>query len=138
MATGERRPADDRSGVQMIGEITATVTPDSDEIPLFRDVLADGSVVGAFLRDRGVQLVNDATDEQGRAVVDQAIRVHGEMHSTVNANTIRNLLPAVRPALIGARFLALAKAGKLEKIGYVRASHAAGPGRMIADWAWRG
>jgi hypothetical protein len=89
-------------------------------------------------RDRGVQVVEQASDDQDRAVVDQAIRELGGMHGTVSANDIRGLLPNVRSALIGARFLSLAKAGKLLKTGYIPATHAAGHGRMVALWRWVG
>jgi hypothetical protein len=67
-------------------------------------------------RDRGVQVVEQASDDQD----------------------IRGLLPNVRSALIGARFLSLAKAGKLLKTGYIPATHAAGHGRMVALWRWVG
>jgi hypothetical protein len=89
-------------------------------------------------RDRGIEVVEQASDDQDRAVVDQAIREFGRMQATVSANDIRPLLPNVRPSLIGARFLALARQGKLKKAGYVPAAHAAGHGRMVAEWRWVG
>jgi hypothetical protein len=104
---------------------------------------SDDSVLFAVVSTRNAygsstSYVEQASDDQDRAVVDQAIRELGGMHGTVSANDIRGLLPNVRSALIGARFLSLAKAGKLLKTGYIPATHAAGHGRMVALWRWVG
>ncbi len=98
--------------------------------------LARGLDTALERRYAGAKLVEDATDAQGIAVVDQAIRVHGEMYGEVNANHVRHLIPKERVNLLPARFAALAKQGHLINAGYVRASHAEGRGRMIANWRW--
>lgn len=85
-------------------------------------------------RDRGLAVVDAATDEQGRAVVDQAIRVCRESRRPFSVNDFRDLLPVERANLLGARILAAAKRGEIVRVGYEPATHAAGRGRPVAVW----
>lgn len=85
-------------------------------------------------RDRGVAVVETASDEQGRAVVDQAIRIHAQSRRPFSVNDFRDLVPAERPNLLGARILAAAKRGEIVRVGYEPATHAAGRGRPVAVW----
>lgn len=85
-------------------------------------------------RDRGVAIVEAASDDQGRAVLDQAIRLHAQSGRPFSANDFRDLLPAERANLLGARILAAAKRGEIVRVGYEPATHAAGHGRPVAVW----
>lgn len=92
------------------------------------------SVSPTVARDRGVAVVEAASDDQGRAVVDQAIRVHAQSGRPFSVNDFRDLLPAERANLLGARVLAAAKRREIVRVGYEPATHAAGHGRPIALW----
>lgn len=95
-------------------------------------------VASLAARDAGIAIVEAASDDQDRAVIDQAIRVIGEQRGHVSANDVRDLLPGVRPSLIGSRFLAASKRGELTEDGTVRATHAAGHARRLVRWRWVG
>ncbi|PRX90682.1 hypothetical protein [Allonocardiopsis opalescens] len=71
-------------------------------------------------RDAGIALAEDAdTDGWDSAVIDQAIRERVERGEPFSANDIRDRLPDVRSALMGARFMAARKRGLIVRIGYV-------------------
>src|SRR4051812_33270515 len=89
-------------------------------------------------RDTAVEAVEESADDQDRQVIDQAIRVLGRQRGHVSANDLREVLPQVRPALIGSRFLAAAKRGDLTEDGTIHANHLAGHGRRIVRWRWTG
>jgi hypothetical protein len=86
-------------------------------------------------RDRGLA---DALDRPAadwdRAVVDQAIRYMAETGRKFSAADLRPLLPAVSPAVIGAAFMAAARAGTIERVGDAHARHAEGHARRVGLW----
>lgn len=153
MSLERRRSPVDGQGAGVVvagsGNDVSTVPREAEPEALFEAVTrqsaygtettyASAPVAAMAERERGIGVVEQASDDQDRAVVDQAIREVGRMRGTVSANDIRPLLPNVRSSLVGARFLGLAKQGKLRKIGYIAATHAAGHGRMVAEWRWVG
>lgn len=129
----------DRSRPKAAPESPAQATTSTVSDPALFGVSDDGRAVlpvetAEMARDRGLALVEDASGDWSRRVVDQAIRAAAQTLQTFSANDVRELLPAERSGLIGARFLAAAKRGEIVRIGYVPASHAAGHGRPIALW----
>lgn len=89
----------------------------------------------ALARDAGIAVVEAASDDTDRAVIDQAITVLCERGGPFSINDVRPLLPAVRPSLVGARFLAASKRRDIHRVGYVPASHTAGHCRPVTLWA---
>lgn len=86
-------------------------------------------------RDEGMAAAESASRaDHDRAIIDQAIRTIGTTHDTFSSNDIRNYLPDVAPPLIGARFLAAARRGDIERVGDTLASHKAGHARRISTW----
>jgi hypothetical protein len=127
----------------MIGEILSTITAQDDTATLFEPVSDDGRTgwvldPSAIARDDAIAIVEAAADETAGKVIDQGIRVIGQTYGHVDANALRELLPAVPPNLIGARFLAAAKRGLIVEDGTVRATHIAGHARRIVRWRWVG
>lgn len=132
----ERRPRSGGDGARADATNVDARIPD----PALFSVSDDGRVVpnaetAQAARETGVALVEGASDDWARAVVDQAIRAAAESGRSFSANDLRDLLPAERSGLIGARFLAAAKAGRIIRVGYTPATHAAGHGRPVAVWA---
>ncbi len=70
-------------------------------------------------RDAGIAAAEDA-DLTGwdRKLIDQAIEVFATDGLPFSSNTLRPLLPDVRPALMGARFLWAANQGRIRRIGF--------------------
>jgi hypothetical protein len=87
-----------------------------------------------FERDAALQLVEDSSDEWDRAVIDQGIAALNARGLPWSANDLRPLLPEVRPALIGARFLAAAKRGEMFRAGYVTSTDPGTHARPIVLW----
>jgi hypothetical protein len=86
-------------------------------------------------RDRGMALAESARGaDWDRRVIDQAIRHLARTGREFSSNDVRGLLPAVRPALIGARFLAASKRGEIKRVGDVLADHKAGHARRVGLW----
>lgn len=85
-------------------------------------------------RDEGIAQVEAAADDQDRAVIDQAIREVAARGVRFSANDVRPLLPAVRPALIGARFLAAANRKEIRRVGYVKSTDPKTHAHPIAEW----
>src|SRR5262249_3543980 len=52
-----------------------------------------------------------------RALIDAAIRAEAATGQPFSANSIRSRLPGVAGSLVGARFLAAARRGQIERIG---------------------
>ncbi len=85
-------------------------------------------------RDKVIDIVEQAGDEWDRAVIDQGIATLNAAGAPWSANDLRPLLPHVRPALIGARFLAAAKRGEMMRTGYVTSTDPSTHARPIALW----
>lgn len=70
--------------------------------------------VARQLRDAGMAIA-EAADRDGwdRKVIDQAINAFARTGDPFSANDLRDLLPDVRPALIGARFYAASVQGRI-------------------------
>lgn len=86
-------------------------------------------------RDQALELVEECSDDWDRAVIDQGIATLNARGLPWSANHLRPLLPPVRPALVGARFLAAAKRGEMRRVGWVISTDPGTPhGRPIALW----
>lgn len=91
--------------------------------------------LGQALRDKGIARVECAADDQDRAVIDQAIRVVADRGRPFSANDVRPLLPpGIRPALIGARFLAASKRRQIRKLGWVPSTDPGTHAHPVALW----
>lgn len=91
--------------------------------------------LGQALRDEGVARVEAASDDQDRAVIDQAIRAVAERGEPFSANDVRPLLPpGIRPALVGARFLAASKRRQIVKVGWVPSTDPGTHAHPVALW----
>jgi hypothetical protein len=97
---------------------------------------AYGVSVAFAERDHALEHVEQAGDDWSRSVVDKAIVETGRRLGEFSANDVRHLLPEVRRSLIGARFLALSKQGRLQAIGYVPSTDRATHGSPIRLWWW--
>lgn len=85
-------------------------------------------------RDDAVALVESSADDQDRKVIDQAIRAVAQSGKPFSANDIRPVLPRVRAALIGARFLAASKRGEIRKVGFVQSTDPGTHAHPVALW----
>ncbi|MCU1591672.1 MAG: hypothetical protein JWP11_2928 [Frankiales bacterium] len=94
--------------------------------PTLDDALAE--------RDQALALVEDAGDAWDRAVIDQGIAALNARGVPWSANDLRPLLPEVRAALVGARFLAAAKRGEMVRSGWVTSTDPGTHARPIALW----
>lgn len=91
--------------------------------------------LGQTLRDEGMALAEDASDEWERLVIDQAIRVVAERGRPFSANDVRPLLPpGVRPALVGARFMAASRRKQILKVGWVASTDPGTHAHPVAFW----
>lgn len=91
--------------------------------------------LGQALRDEALQQVEDASDEWQRAVVDQAIAAAARTGRQFSANDVRPLLPAgVRPALVGARFMAASRRRAIVKVGWVPSTDPGTHAHPVALW----
>lgn len=72
--------------------------------------------------------------EQDRLVIDQAIDYLASLGAEFSANDVRELLPVVSGSLIGTRFLAAAKGGRITRTGSTLADHEAGHARRVSTW----
>lgn len=158
--TARSRPAGNRAATRNVqaDEANAHATSDprpngagpadaDDALELFGAVIRHGAYgrTTQFLlpedadpvrrRDRALADVEGDADAQDRAVIDQAIRAVAARGRPFSANDVRHLLPVVRTSLIGARFLAAAKAGVITRIGYVVSTDPGTHARPIAQWA---
>lgn len=91
--------------------------------------------LGEHLRDEGIARAEAASDDWQRAVIDQAIREVAARGRAFSANDCRPLLPpGIRPALIGARFLAASKRGQIRKVGWVASTDPGTHSHPVAQW----
>lgn len=90
-------------------------------------------------RDSGIARVEAASDDQDRAVIDQAIAVFAATGRPFSANQVRPVLPAIRSRrLIGARFLSAAKRGRIVRVGYVASTDPRTHSHPVAVWRGSG
>jgi hypothetical protein len=93
---------------------------------------------GRAERDRGMARAEASLHAAwDRAVIDQAITVLAATGRAFSANDVRDRLPDVRPALVGARFMHAARRGLIERIGDELATHKAGHARRVSVWRGR-
>lgn len=91
--------------------------------------------LGQALREEGIHRVEDASDDQDRAVIDQAIRAVAERGRPFSANDVRPLLPpGLRPALVGARFMAASRRKMIRKVGWVPSTDPGTHAHPVAQW----
>lgn len=82
-------------------------------------------------RDAALEEVEAAGDQWDRAVIDQGIDALNARRLPWSANDLRPLLPEVRSALVGARFLAAIKRGDMTRVGYVSSTEPSTHARPI-------
>lgn len=85
-------------------------------------------------RDAAIAQVEAGSDDWQRSVIDEAIRAWADTGRMFSANHVRPMLPEVRKALIGARFLAAAKAGLIVRRGYEPSNDQATHAHPVAVW----
>lgn len=91
--------------------------------------------LGQELRDEGMRLVTEASDQWDRDVIDQALRAVRQRGARFSANDVRPLLPpGVRPALVGARFMAASRREEIRKVGWVASTDPGTHAHPIALW----
>lgn len=66
----------------------------------------------------GIARATAAASPDARAAIDAAIRTVAARGQVFSANDVRVLVPGARGPLMGARFNAAAKAGRIEHVGY--------------------
>ena len=92
-------------------------------------------MLGQELRDEGVARVEAAADDGQRSVIDHALAAVAARGVAFSANDVRPLLPpGIRPALIGARFLAASKRGQIRKVGWVASTDPGTHAHPVAQW----
>lgn len=90
---------------------------------------------GRDRRDEGISMAEDAAGAAvDRALIDQAIEYLARNQQYLSANDVRDLLPVVRPALMGARFLAAARRGLIVHAGTVHATSASRHANRMGLW----
>lgn len=86
-------------------------------------------------RDEGIAQAEDA-DRSGwdKALIDQAIAVFAGTGMPFSANDLRPLLPDVRPALMGARFMAAAHRDEIRHVGWTTSTKENTHSKPVAQW----
>lgn len=91
--------------------------------------------LGEEAREQGFARVEAAADDGQRSVIDQALAHVAARGQTFSANDVRPLLPpGIRPALVGARFMAASRRGEIRKVGWIPSTDpgdARTPGRAV-------
>lgn len=91
--------------------------------------------LGQELRDEGIARVEAAADDGQRSVIDQALAAVAARGQTFSANDVRPLLPpGIRPALVGARFMAASRRGEIRKVGWVASTDPGTHAHPVALW----
>jgi hypothetical protein len=86
-------------------------------------------------RDEALAHVEDADrDGWDRKVIDQAIEAFAEAGKPFSANDIRDLLPEVREALIGSRFMSASVRRYIRKVGRVPSTKKNTHAKEVAVW----
>lgn len=96
---------------------------------------AEAIAAARAARDAGIAQAEDA-DRTGwdKSLIDQAVEAFAEAGEPFSANDIRELIGDVRSALIGARFLAAANAGRIRRIGLVTSTKKNTHAKPVACW----
>lgn len=86
-------------------------------------------------RDEGMAQAEDADRAHwDRKVIDQAIDAFADAGRPFSANDLRELLPDVRPALIGSRFMAASVGGRILRVGRTTSTKANTHAKDVALW----
>lgn len=86
-------------------------------------------------RDAGMQNA-ELADSSGwdRKVIDQAIDAYALTGERFSSNELRELLPEVRSALIGTRFMAASVGGRIRRVGLTPSTKKNTHGKDVAVW----
>lgn len=88
-------------------------------------------------RDEGMSIAHVADEERGSwdtKVIDQAIKAFADTGKPFSSNDIWPLLPEVRGALIGTRFMAASVRGYIRKVGRVTSTKKNTHAKEVAVW----
>jgi hypothetical protein len=96
---------------------------------------ADAIAAARAARDEGMAQAEDA-DRSGwdKSLIDTAIAAFAGTGEPFSANDLRGLLPDVRSALMGARFMAAAKAGQIRRVGVATSTKKNTHSKDVAMW----
>lgn len=89
---------------------------------------------GRSLKFDAISRVEAAADPDLRAMVDEEIRRAAAQGKTFSANDFRHMLPDDVGPLMGARFLAAAKAGLIRHVGYEASTKASTHAHDVKTW----
>lgn len=92
------------------------------------------SCAGEALKEQAIAAVDASCDPDVRAMVDEEIRRAAASGQVFSSNSIRGFLPDDVGPLMGARFLAAAKAGLIVRVGYESSTKASTHAHPIAKW----
>ncbi len=95
-----------------------------------------GTARGAHRREQAMSHVDDNLWD--RAVIDQAILFFAVSGERFSANQVRPLLPEVRRAAIGPRFMAAARRGQIVRVDWTPSSDPGTHCHQIAVWQGTG
>jgi hypothetical protein len=95
-----------------------------------------GVAEGRRLRDGALACVS--AGEWDSAVIDQAIRFFAASGRRFSANEVRPLLPEVRRAAIGVRFMAASRRGVIRRVGSTPSTDPGTHAHRIAVWEGTG
>ena len=88
-------------------------------------------------RDVALRTVDRADDQRGgwdKKLIDQAITHYIDRGVPFSSNDVRELLPDVRAALIGARFMAASVGGRIRKVGLTTSTKRNTHSKDVAVW----
>lgn len=85
-------------------------------------------------RDAALERVEAHADDADRAAIDQVLEACIAAGRPFSANDARPYLDGVRPALIGARFMAAARRGLIVRTDWVTSTDPSTHARPIALW----
>lgn len=111
--------------------MTATATT-TIEIPTS---VVDAVKAARAERDAGMAAAEEADrDGWDRKVIDQAIEAYAKTEERFSINELRELLPDVRSALIGSRFMAASVGGRIRRVGLTPSTKKNTHGKDVAVW----
>jgi hypothetical protein len=82
----------------------------------------------------GAESVSKHADPREVLAIDMAILDCAEAYPTFTSDDVRRLVTPSHPNLMGGRFLILAREGKIEPCGYVKAERSARRGGILRIW----
>lgn len=85
-------------------------------------------------RDAGVARAERSATDADRDRIDAAIASVAKRGGEFSANDVRPLVPNVPGPLMGARFLAASRAGRIVKVGYVTSTDPGTHAHPVALW----